>query len=109
MDVAVGRVTVHNADEANAFVSKVMKYETSSDEGNWRSRATFICDDRMYEQGLRDPLVHIDDTENEMRHVPSRILRHDIFGQAYTRIPTSSGIRMPEMEKAIIDAFNSGS
>ena len=29
MDVAVGRVTVRNVDEADAFVSKVIKYETS--------------------------------------------------------------------------------
>ena len=114
LDVAVGRVTVHNADEADAFVSKVIKYETSSDQGDWRSRATFVCDDRHYDDdegnhGVFDPLQHIFDTGNEMKYVPGRILFHDIFGQSYPRISTATDIRMPEMEKAIVDAFNSGS
>ncbi|MEP7233724.1 MAG: type IX secretion system sortase PorU [Ignavibacteriota bacterium] len=109
MDMAVGRVTVHDADEANAFVTKVIKYETSSDQGDWRAHSALICDDRIYENGLYDPLQHIFDTENEMKYVPERILKHDIFGQSYIRVPTAGGIRMPEMEKAIVDAFNSGS
>ncbi len=109
MDVAVGRITVHNIDEADAFVSKVIKYETSSDEGDWRARTTLICDDRHWPDGGADPLQHIYDTENEMNKIPTRIILHDVFGQAYADVITSAGRRKPEMEKAIIDAFNSGS
>jgi hypothetical protein len=110
LDVAVGRIVVHNADEADAFVSKVIKYETSSDEGDWRARTTYICDDRYYENLKgQDPIPHIDDTKQEMAEMPQRILANDVFGVAYTNTFTSAGRRKPEMEKAIVDAFNSGS
>ena len=99
---------MHNADEADAFVSKVIKYETSSDEGDWRARATFICDDRYWDQPDPDQLHHIDDTRNEMQYMPPRIILNDIFGQAYPNTQTAGGRRKPEMEKAIVDAFNSG-
>jgi hypothetical protein len=110
MDAAVGRVTVHSDDEANAFVSKVIKYETSSDSSDWRTRISFICDDRYYENLLGpDPIYHIDDTKAEIAEVPERILVNDIFGQAYPNTFTAVGRRKPEMEKAIVDAFNNGS
>ncbi|MDP4235411.1 MAG: type IX secretion system sortase PorU [Bacteroidota bacterium] len=111
MDMAVGRVTVHDANEADAFVSKVIKYETSSDEGQWRSRATFICDDRYADRGLevQDGLEHLIDTKEEIVYVPQRVIQNEVFGVAYPNTFTSAGRRKPEMEKAIIDAFNSGS
>lgn len=113
MDLSVGRITVHNVDEADAFVSKVIKYETSSDQGDWRSRATMICDDRYAADGLRiqDGLDHLSDTKAEYirNGFPARILLNDVFGVAYPNTFTSAGRRKPEMEKAIVDAFNSGS
>ncbi len=111
MDLALGRVVVHNADEAEAFVSKVIKYETSSDQGDWRARTTMISDDRYASEGLKynDGLDHIEATQQEIVHVPSRIIQKKIFGVAYPNLFTSAGRRKPDMEKAIIDAFNSGS
>ena len=110
MDAAVGRVTVHNADEADAFVSKVIKYETSSDRGDWRARASFVSDDRYYE-GLDKPdgIDHLVDTKSELDQVPPRIVINKIFGHVYPNTFTSQGRRKPQMEKDIIDAFNSGS
>ncbi|MEI8134498.1 MAG: type IX secretion system sortase PorU [bacterium] len=110
MDVAVGRIVVHNADEADAFASKVIKYETSSDGGEWRARASFISDDRYYED-LRgpDPIQHIYDSKDEISEVPERILIDDIFGVAYPNTFTAAGRRKPDMERAVVDAFNNGS
>ncbi len=110
MDMAVGRIVVHDAEEADGFVSKVVKYETSSDQGDWRGRATFICDDRYYEnlKGT-DPITHISDSKGEQNEVPERILQNNVYGQAYTNTFTAVGRRKPEMEKAVVDAFNSGS
>jgi len=111
INVAVGRVTVHSDDEANAYVTKVIKYETSSDMGDWRTRASFIADDRYGPDGLVDPdlLDHFANTEEEIVYMPPRILQNDIFEVAYPNVFTAAGRRKPEVENAIVDAFNSGS
>ncbi len=111
MDLALGRVVVHNADEAETFVTKVIKYETSSDQGDWRARATMICDDRYASDGLKfnDGLDHLQATQDEVVSIPSRIVQKEIYGVAYPNLFTSAGRRKPDMEKAIIEAFNSGS
>jgi hypothetical protein len=111
MDVAVGRVVVHSADEASTFVSKVIKYETSSDEGDWRSHTTFICDDRYADEGflVPDGIDHLQDTKGEMNEAPSRIIKIKDIGVSYPNVITASGRRKPEMAAAIVSAFNSGS
>ncbi|MBS1904285.1 MAG: type IX secretion system sortase PorU [Bacteroidetes bacterium] len=109
VDMAIGRIAVLNATEAEEYIAKVAKYETSSDEGPWRSRIAFICDDR-YHTDLKSPdgLDHLNDTQNEVYQTPDRFLFEKIYGQAYPNIFTSAGRRKPEMEAAIVDAFNSG-
>ncbi len=110
MDIAIGRITVRTNEEAAAFVAKVVKYETSSDQGAWRGKGTFIADDR-YHEDLKSPdgLVHIYDTERELEGVAERITVEKMYGQLYPNVFTAAGRKKPQMEQAIVDAFNSGS
>jgi hypothetical protein len=107
-DLAIGRATMQTAEEADAVVAKFIKYETASDHGVWRSKVSFVCDDRYIEHGERDGLVHIDDTEHEVANVTDRVVLEKIYGQQYPTTFTALGSRKPEMEQAIVDAFNSG-
>ncbi len=110
MDIAIGRITVATNDEAAAFVSKVVKYETSSDQGAWRAKGTYIADDRYHEDLKRpDGLVHIYDTERELEGVADRFIVRKMYGQSYPNVFTASGRKKPQMEQDIVDAFNSGS
>ncbi len=113
MDVAIGRIPVLTSDEADNFVRKVEKYETSSDPGLWRSLATYFTDDRYYvNRDDPDGISHIDDSENEIRSMQKqndRIVVNKLYSQVYPSITVAGGaLRKPELEKAIVSAFNNG-
>lgn len=108
-EVAVGRLSVQTVEEAVTVVSKLKKYETSSDEGAWRARVSMVIDDREYDQPGKDPLPHLEDSEAAIRQIANRIQINKIYGQSYEPIYTSGGRRKPAMETAILEAFNEGS
>jgi hypothetical protein len=112
LDMAPGRITVRDGDEAKVFVDKVIRYETSSDEGSWRARTVFIADDRYWEEGFNsnDPLPHKPDTENEIAGVDKRLTVEKLYGVAFPTTLSGTGARFkPELEAAVVDAFNTGS
>jgi len=45
LDLAVGRITCSNSDEANNIVNKIKDYELNSEKGSWRNLVTLISDD----------------------------------------------------------------
>lgn len=110
LDIAIGRVTVQSEEDAENFIRKTEKYETSSDEGAWRARTVFIADDRYYDDTKRsDPINHLIDSEEEISRVDNRLLVDKLYSHVYPHTTISGGQRRkPEFEKQIIDAFNSG-
>ncbi|HET6511407.1 MAG TPA: type IX secretion system sortase PorU [Candidatus Kapabacteria bacterium] len=108
-DVGVGRLSAQTIDEAGVIVSKLKRYETSSATGPWRSRISMVIDDKIYNAGERDPLLHLVDAEATMPHIPSRMQINKVYGMGYQTVYTSGGRRKPEMEVAVDDAFNGGS
>jgi hypothetical protein len=110
MDVAIGRVTIQTIDDAENFVRKTEKYETSSDAGSWRAKAVFITDDRYYNDTKRsDPINHLIDSENEVDRLDPRIIVDKLYSHVYPYNTISGGQRRkPDFEKQIVDAFNSG-
>lgn len=110
LDIAIGRITVQTEEDAENFIRKTEKYETSSDEGSWRSRTVFITDDRYYNDTKRsDPINHLIDSEEEIERVDRRLLIDKLYSHVYAHTTISGGQRRkPEFEKQIVDAFNSG-
>lgn len=110
MDMAIGRVTVQSIDDAESFIRKTEKYETSSDPGTWRARTIFITDDRYYTDTKRsDPINHLIDSENEIERLDSRLLVDKLYSHVFPYNTISGGQRRkPDFEKQIVDAFNSG-
>ncbi|MDP4198742.1 MAG: type IX secretion system sortase PorU [Bacteroidota bacterium] len=108
IDVAVGRVSARTPDDADAFVSKAIHYEHSSDSGSWRSIATFLADDRIYDQQDCDPIDHLGDSEAEEKELQDRLLVRKIYDVSYPVQQTSNGRKQPEVEQAIIAAMNQG-
>jgi len=108
-DFGVGRITVANEEEADAVVEKLKHYEHGSAQGLWRATASFVADDRIYEQGDADPLDHFADTETEIGQLQDRVLVNKVYEVSYPTVFTSLGRRKPEAQRAMIDAFNEGS
>jgi hypothetical protein len=110
LDLATGRISAHTSAEAMEYVNKVRTYELSSDEGDWRSVASFVADDHWYDnsENPEDPIQHLADTEDEIAQLPDRLFVSKIYEAAYPSIYTSSGPKKPSVERAIIDAMNNG-
>ncbi len=111
LDLAVGRVSARNKDDATTYVQKVQEYEHASDTGSWRALGTFLADDHWdpEDDGNLDLLEHLFDTENEISHLQDRVLVHKIYEVSYPTVISSDGKHTkPEVNQAIIDAFNTG-
>ncbi len=114
-DLAVGRISARNTDDADVYVQKVREYEHASDTGAWRSVATFLADDHydpepeFEQEGFVDPLDHFFDTENETTHVQDRVSIKKIYESSYPTVISSTGQRLkPLVNQAIENAFASG-
>ena len=43
-DIFIGRLPVNNASEASTVIDKIVNYETTPPEGDWRQKVTFVAD-----------------------------------------------------------------
>jgi len=107
-DLAYGRITVSNDNDANNIVSKIIQYENSSEKGSWRNLITLVSDD-----GWADKIY-----EGDEHTAPNEFLANNIIPQtfdlqklymaAYPVVLVSDGKRIPQGAQAIIDAINNG-
>ena len=99
MDLAVGRIPVSSASEADAVVTKIINYDTQVEGfGDWRSRLTFFADDE-------DGNLHLDDTENIAQIVAGRDSVYNIdkiYCDAYPQVSTAGGSRYPDVNAALL-------
>lgn len=110
VDLASGRITVENLQEANDAVDKIIQYETGSENGTWRNLVTLVADD-----GYTGLDHHYEGPEHT---APSEYLANNIipgsfdlkkiYMAAYPAVVTGTGYTMPTVNKAIIDAINEG-
>lgn len=98
IDIAVGRLTVRTAEEADAVVNKLIKYDTDpSTFGDWRLRLAFAGDDE-------DSNLHMRDSDNiaeSVRASQRQFNQEKIFFDAYPQVSTPGGERYPLAEEAL--------
>ncbi|MEZ4901542.1 MAG: type IX secretion system sortase PorU [Spirosomataceae bacterium] len=103
LDIGVGRLPVKSIVEAEAVVSKLIRYNTKRSRGTWRQRIAFVADDG-------DANLHQKDADNLSKIIktttPTYNLRK-VFVDAYPQIGTSA-VRAPEVNKAIDRYVNEG-
>ncbi|HRP39862.1 MAG TPA: type IX secretion system sortase PorU [Chitinophagales bacterium] len=104
IDVAIGRLPVGSADEADGVVTKIINYKSTNTLGNWRNRITFVADDEdgnthLYDcNGYADYLATTDPIYNQNK----------IYLDAYQRVNTPAGARYPAVNDAILNSLNRG-
>ncbi len=104
LDIAVGRLTVKTATEANAVVNKIINYKSNNTFGNWRNMITFVADDG-------DQNTHINDADSYTTIIASNhpeINIDKIYFDAYKEQQSSAGARYPDAHDAIIRRIESG-
>lgn len=109
VDISIGRMPVTNITEANNVVSKIIKYESSADKGNWRNLITFVADDGIGSQGSYEgPRFTKPSEEFAEMIIPGHFDKTKIYSAAYPEVITGQGRRKPSVNQAIIEAINNG-
>ena len=105
LDIAVGRIPVGNATEAQNVIAKIINYQSPNSLGNWRNDITFIADDEDYN-------LHFKDAEAVANFVDTTYRAYNlnkIYFDAYPRISVPGGFRYPDVKDAINRKIFSGS
>lgn len=113
-ELAIGRLTVQSAQEAEFTVEKIIGYETNSDLGDWRNRFGLVADD--YPNGsVRNP-GHARDqftrdsefTLQQARISAPYIDAVKLYAPFYRPESAAGGRRFPALYNDIINQLNSG-
>ena len=107
VDFASGRITVKNLNEAQKVVDKIIYYENNNDIGLWRNLITLVADDAYTTEGYEGN-IHTPQSENLAGTIPDYYDLNKIYMINYPVVLTGSGKRMPEVNKAIVNAINEG-
>jgi hypothetical protein len=106
MDVGVGRFPILSVNEAKAMVDKAIHYmDTNRDNYRpWRNSIVYIGDDEDNNLHLiqAEGLAKITDSLAPVYNI------NKIYLDAYQQVQTNSGMRYPDVNKAIDNAINEG-
>jgi len=108
-DVAIGRLNVQSAKEADIAIDKIINYETVQSKGDWRTSITLIADDGPAGAGEDNGDMHTSQSETLANQIlPKFFFQNKIYLVAYPTVYVGLGRRKPEVNKAIINAINNG-
>ncbi len=89
LDIAVGRLAVRTADEADLVVQKIIDYETKpATLGDWRTNILFVADD---EDGSRH-LDAADEIAEDIKHNYSYLNINKVYLDAFEQENTPGGV-----------------
>ena len=101
MDIGVGRIPIQTAEQGEAVVNKLIRYQTNRlGYGKWRNKMTFIADDgdnNIHQQDADKMAAYVDTIRTELN---INKLYLDAFEQSQNKSPMAS--------KAFVDAISRG-
>jgi len=109
MDMAIGRITVRIADEAQNAAEKIRKYVTEPIYGSWRNRITLVADDPVRPNN-NEP-EHISDSELSIAsNIPKFFTLNKLYLLEYPQVQDAStyGVRKPAATEAILKQLERG-
>ena len=105
LDIAVGRLPVRTADEAEGIVSKIINYETNPQTlGDWRNQIGFFADDEDFNLHINDADEIAEDTED--RH--PNFVQNKIYWDAFNQVSTPGGNRYPDANEELNRTVDNG-
>jgi hypothetical protein len=107
-DLAFGRITAREEDEARNYIDKIIHYENNSERGNWRNLITLVADDG-YTSNRYEGSEHTAPSEGLANTIipPSFDLKK-IYAADYPVVITGNGRRKPTVNVDILKVMNSG-
>ncbi|MDH7514716.1 MAG: type IX secretion system sortase PorU [Bacteroidota bacterium] len=107
VDLAIGRLPVRTAAEAEDVVRKIISYETQPAFGAWKNRVTLVADDGFTTR-TDEGSVHTAQSEDISRILPLEIEQKKIYIVSYPTENTAQGRRKPSANSDLIDQINAG-
>ncbi|RKY55916.1 MAG: hypothetical protein DRP89_02370, partial [Candidatus Neomarinimicrobiota bacterium] len=109
MDMAIGRITVRTAEEAQNVAEKIRKYVTEPIYGSWRNRITLVADDPVRPNN-NEP-EHITDSEISIaNNIPKLFTLNKLYLLEYPEVQDAStyGVKKPAATEAILKQLERG-
>lgn len=104
MDIGVGRLPVHSADQATVVVNKISTYMDNAQAGDWKNKACFMADDD--DNSTFTSPANVCATYLDSKYPNLQTKR--IFLDGYTQIITASGQSYPEARQDLFNWLKSG-
>ena len=105
LELGIGRIPVHNNEEATQYVDKIIRYQTSIEGfGKWRNKITFIADDG-------DRNIHMEDADSLAKII---LENQDVFNvekiylDAFEQLESPDGETSPKASTSFVDALTKG-
>ncbi|TXT33884.1 MAG: hypothetical protein FD136_620, partial [Chitinophagaceae bacterium] len=104
ISIAVGRIPVGSAAEANTMVDKIIRYHSPSSLGEWRTNFSLLADDQ-------DNNLHLNDAESIVAAASNaNAIFHPqkIYLDAFPQVNGAGGARYPAVNEAIVNTVFNG-
>lgn len=109
LDIAVGRMIVSNAKEADEMVNKVLEYHNLKSYGSWRNNLIFIADDPSSEKDGDKQLQYFQNKlADEIGTQKSFLNVNKILLDSYVQEVAGGGARYPKARTDIFESFEKG-
>ena len=104
IDLGIGRMPVHDDNEAKIIVDKTLDYMNNRHVGNWKNKVYILADDG----DNNSHMVDADTVRNNIVRYNPNLQVKRIYWDAYDRISTTTGNTYPAAVKAVKEAINRG-
>lgn len=112
MDMAIGRIPARSLTDAEAYVDKLVKYETATTFGTWRNTVLMVADDELGPGGNSSgETIHTADTERLAENFTPRyfdVKKLYLMEYAAVQSASVSGVKKPTATEALLRLLNSG-
>jgi hypothetical protein len=104
-DMMIARWPIRSSSEIAAYIESVKNYESPENQGNWRTRVTYVADDE-FKGPISTEIIHTAMAETlAVYHTPSEFMHQKIYVTDY---PFASNGEKPTANDAIVKAINDG-
>lgn len=107
MDLAVGRMLVSTASQAEVMVNKVIQYHDEQSYGRWRNNCLFISDD-IDTQSDANLQLDLDNLTNEIAAEKPFLNVKKIHTDSYIQVTSAGGNRYPKAKEELLNEIGQG-
>tara|TARA_Y100000994_G_C15703793_1_gene446505 strand:- start:6611 stop:10495 length:3885 start_codon:yes stop_codon:yes gene_type:complete len=107
IDIGVGRIPVQNVNDAEAYVDKLINYNSISSRGEWKNKISFVADDADagWESSL---IIHADALAEKVDSLHPHFNINKIYLDSYQQSLSLGSQRYPQAQEDLIKTIQDG-